>query len=190
LAVLLAGYGVTCALLGICAVLWYNAIYAGLKRVTAFAALPGAVVGAIPPVIGWVAGGGDVISKEAMALAFFFFIWQVPHFWILLLGYAEDYAKAGLPSLLEVFTREQMARMTFVWIAAATAASFLIPFFGAMDSLYVAAALIVAGFWLVGWVWKHVSGGWGEADFHALFRSLNAYALLVIVLISLNSFWL
>ena len=87
------------ALLGLITVVWYNGIYTPLKRVTAFAAIPGGVVGAIPPVIGWVSGGGDPTDARIIVVAFFFFVWQVPHFWLLLMRIGGDYERAGLPSL-------------------------------------------------------------------------------------------
>ena len=59
----------------------YNGVYTPLKRVSAFAAIPGGVVGSLPPVIGWAAGGGSVTDARILAVAFFFFVWQVPHFW-------------------------------------------------------------------------------------------------------------
>jgi len=73
--------------LGILALIWYNGIYTPLKRKTAFAVIPGSLIGAIPPAVGWVAGGGNMLNPNLFLLLFFFFIWQVPHFWLLLLKY-------------------------------------------------------------------------------------------------------
>jgi protoheme IX farnesyltransferase len=69
------------SLLGAAALVWYNGFYTPLKKKTPFAVIPGALIGAIPPFLGWVVGGGDWRSPRILALAFFFFLWQVPHFW-------------------------------------------------------------------------------------------------------------
>ncbi len=73
------------AALGIFTLLWYNLVYTPLKRITAFAVLPGALIGAMPPLIGWTAAGGNPLDMEIMAVAFLLFVGQMPHYWLLLL---------------------------------------------------------------------------------------------------------
>jgi hypothetical protein len=91
-------------------VLWYNGVYTFLKRKSPFAAIPGAVIGAIPPAIGWICGKGALsFDPQILALSFFFFIWQVPHFWLLLLNFGRDYEKAGFPSLTRIFNSASSA---------------------------------------------------------------------------------
>lgn len=58
--------------LGLLALIWYNGIYTPMKRKTAFAVVPGSVIGAIPPVVGWVAGGGELFTLQTLLMAFFF----------------------------------------------------------------------------------------------------------------------
>ncbi|MDO8896327.1 MAG: protoheme IX farnesyltransferase, partial [Bacteroidales bacterium] len=100
--------------LGLLALIWYNGIYTPMKRKTAFAVIPGSVIGAIPPVVGWVAGGGELFSSQALILAFFFFIWQVPHFWLLMLKYGDEYVKAGYPSITQLYDEKQIRYITFI----------------------------------------------------------------------------
>ncbi len=126
---LLAGSGAA-AVLGALAVIWYNGVYTPLKRRTPFAAVPGAFVGAVPPAIGWVSAGGFLLDPRLGVLCLFFFLWQVPHFWLLLRHTSADCQRAGLPSLDRVLSPPQARRVTFIWLTAAAAASLLLPLWG------------------------------------------------------------
>lgn len=138
-------YGPVPALLGVAAAVVYNAIYTPLKRVTPFAALPGALVGALPPAAGWAAAGGYLADPTIHEIAFFFFLWQMPHFWLLLLHYEKDYVAAGLPSLFDRFDRRQIAQLTFVWIAAVAVASVMMPLFSLFHSALPRYLVAVGG---------------------------------------------
>jgi len=187
--IVLAGAGVTAAVLGLVAVGWYNGVYTPLKRVTAFAAVPGGVVGAIPPVIGWVAGGGAVLDPRIASVAFFFFMWQVPHFWLLLLfSCGRDYEKAGLPSLTRTFSMAQISRVTFMWILGTVTASVLIPLFGLVEEPWVVAGFFVAGAWLVWRSTRILRARDGAIGFRQAFGNVNAYAVWVVCLLSLGGF--
>jgi len=107
----------------------YNFIYTPLKKVTAFAVVPGSVIGALPPVIGWVAAGGVMFDPKVLIVAAFFFIGQIPHFWLLLLLFGDQYKLAGLPSLNQVFTEIQIKRVTYTWTLTTIAAALLVLFY-------------------------------------------------------------
>lgn len=106
----------------------YNGIYTPLKKVTAFAVVPGSLVGALPPYIGWFAGGGQWNDPQIMWVALFFFIGQIPHFWLLLLMFGKEYELAGFPSLNAVFTDNQIKRLSFTWILATVATAVVVAF--------------------------------------------------------------
>lgn len=125
--IIYSGSGVVPAVLGLLNFFWYNGIYTPLKQRTAFAVVPGGVVGSLPPLIGYTAAGGEVMSPAAIGLAFFFFMGQVPHFWLLLLRFGHEYEMAGLKSLTTRFSCLQIRRMTFVWVAATAVSAFLLP---------------------------------------------------------------
>lgn len=172
--------------LGVLALFWYNGLYTFLKRKTAFAVIPGAFVGAIPPLLGWVHGGGHPFDSQILAVAFFFFIWQIPHFWLLLLNFEKDYERAGFPSLTRIFTPAQLRRITFTWVFATAVACLMIPLFGLVNFFAVQVSFLIAGIWLV---WKALlllRTHHSEFSLRLTFNSINAYALLVMLLFTLD----
>ena len=178
--------------LGGFAIFWYNGVYTPLKKKTAFAVIPGALVGAIPPVIGWISGSGRFfLAPEIIAIAFFFFMWQVPHFCLLLLTSGKDYERGGFPSLTRVFTAAQLGRMTFVWISATVAASMIMPLFGVATFHPIFGGLLVGGFWLI---WKAsglvTAGNQKSATYRLTFNLINRYVLFVMSLFVIDRLFL
>jgi protoheme IX farnesyltransferase len=172
--------------LGTFGILWYNGVYTPLKRRTAFASIPGALIGAVPPLLGWVSGGGDLFDPQILAVAFFFFIWQVPHFWLLFLEFGEDYERAGFPSLTRIFSPAQLRRIISTWIFATGVTCLVIPLFGIVGSRAVQMGFFLAGFWLV---WKGVRllrSSLPEFSFHFIFKAINSHALVVMILLALD----
>lgn len=108
---------------------FYNGVYTPLKKVTAFAVIPGSMVGALPPMIGWAGAGGYPFSEVILLVATFFFIGQIPHFWLLLLMFGEQYEHARLPSLNQIFDSTQIKRVTYAWVITTVASAFLVIFF-------------------------------------------------------------
>jgi heme o synthase len=173
-------------LLGAAAVCWYNVLYTGLKRVSAFAVVPGALVGAIPPAMGWAAGGGRMTDPSLAALVFFFFMWQVPHFWLHLLTYGREYAAAGLPSLTDVFRTDQLERLTFQWLSATAVSALFLGLSGLLQSPFAKAGLAAISLWLVSsGVYLMVRR---EASPVRLFRQTNYFMLAVMSLSLLDRF--
>ena len=72
----------------------YLFLYTPLKRKTSLCTLIGAVPGALPPVVGWVAARGT-LTGEAWVLFAILFLWQLPHSLAIAYIYREDYANAG-----------------------------------------------------------------------------------------------
>jgi len=141
--VLYFGPGLLTLLVGISTFVWYNLIYTPLKKVTAFAAVPGSMVGALPPLAGWVAGGGSLTDPRALALGFFFFMGQIPHFWLLLLKLGKQYESAKLPSLTQLLSDEQIKRLTFVWITATAVSALAMPLYKIQDKIWSISLIIL-----------------------------------------------
>ena len=119
-----------------------------LKPLTPQNIVIGGASGAMPPVLGWAAMRGEV-GIEAMILFLIIFLWTPPHFWALALYRAEDYRRSGLPMLPIThgpeYTRLQVLLYTLVLFAA-----LLLPFaFGMSGWLYLAAAVVLGGMFVV-----------------------------------------
>lgn len=84
--------------LSVVSMLLYSFVYTPLKRVGPVAVFVGAIPGALPPLLGWVAATG-AISYEALIIFGIQFIWQFPHFWAIAWVADEDYKKAGFKLL-------------------------------------------------------------------------------------------
>lgn len=186
--VLYFGTNLLATLLGVFALVWYNGVYTPLKRKTAFAAVPGALIGAIPPMVGWVAGGGYMFDPQIVLMASFFFIWQVPHFWLLLLLSGDDYQRAGLPSLTRIFSTPQIARMTFIWILNTALAALIMIHVIEVQSVMIRIGILIM---TIGLAWlairilqpkKHL---WRLK--HA-FIGINIFALLVSLFLAIDKF--
>ena len=85
-------------LISMLSVLMYSFVYTPLKRVGPIAVFVGAIPGALPPLLGWVAATGH-ITYEALIIFGIQFIWQFPHFWAIAWLADEDYKKAGFKLL-------------------------------------------------------------------------------------------
>ncbi len=100
----------------ILAVFIYNGLYTPLKEKTVLAIIPGAVCGALPPYIGWLSGGGEAFSYPALLLFALFVLWQIPHFWLVLLNFKAEYAASSLPHFLQLFDEDTLKRLFITWL--------------------------------------------------------------------------
>ena len=187
-AILFVSDGLLAMQLGILALIWYNVIYTPMKKKTAFAVVPGAVIGAIPPLVGWVAAGGSLTDPRALFMAFFFFIWQVPHFWLLMLKYGEQYTKAGYPSITSIYSSRQIKNITFVWILATAISALMLPVFNVVESWMVMCGLLLSSAWLIGQFSRLLSVK--DLPFSPIryFMKINYFVLAVIIFLSLDRF--
>ncbi len=86
------------AVLGGLTLLFYLGIYTPSKRVSSMSTLVGAIPGAMPPLMGFVAAHGR-IAPQGLWLFALLFLWQIPHFLAIAWIYREDYARGGFPIL-------------------------------------------------------------------------------------------
>jgi protoheme IX farnesyltransferase len=133
----------------------YVFVYTPLKRKTTLNTLIGAVPGALPPVIGWVAVRGS-FDLEIGSLFVVLFLWQIPHFLAIAWIYRDDYRRAGL-YMLPVVDRDGdiSARQMVGYCLALLPASLMPLLLGRAGVLYLTGAVVLGvgflGFALAFW---------------------------------------
>lgn len=172
------------ALLGVLALFLYNGIYTPLKRKTAFAFIPGSLLGAIPPLAGFIAGGGVKINFEILLVSVFFLLWQVPHFYLLLLQHSDEYRSAGLPTILESFGESRVKKITFLWISALSVLALHISLLQSWRIIFFPLTLV----YLVYLLFQSSSLLKGTLVYPKLFRELNIFVLAISMMITVRGF--
>jgi heme o synthase len=122
----------------------YLILYTPMKRRSPAATLVGAVPGALPPLIGWVAAR-DGVSLGGAALFLIVFLWQIPHFMAIAWLYRDDYGKAGFPMLPVIEPDGRRTGRQAVAYAAALVPASLIPVFVGLSGYVYAAVALVLG---------------------------------------------
>lgn len=132
---------------GAFALFMYVLIYTPLKAVGPVAVFVGAIPGAIPALLGWVAATND-FDIEPGTLFAMQFLWQFAHFWAIAWIADEEYKKAGYV-LLPTGKRDTRAAIQIVIYTLFTIPVSLLPFFGITGSLTLSAMaaglILIAG---------------------------------------------
>ena len=177
-------FGVIPVLLGVLSVVLYNGIYTYLKKITAFASIPGAVAGALPPLMGYSAAGGRLTDPLAVWLLVFFYIWQIPHFWLLMGIHGDDYRRANFPSLQTRLADLGLGRVVFNWIIATACVALLFPMFGDVQHSFIVILLSGLAFgtgWLVWPLTRKTDHS--VAVFRRAFMVVNRFVLAFMILL-------
>ena len=126
----------------------YLFLYTPLKRKTSLCTLIGAVPGALPPVVGWVAARGS-LTGGAWVLFTILFFWQLPHSLAIAYIYREDYAKAGFRLLPVIHPDGASTRRQIVMNCVALLGIGLLPtLYNIAGSAYFFIALLAGAVFL------------------------------------------
>ena len=178
---LAATSSLTAILIGVFTVLWYNGVYTPLKRVSAFAVLPGALIGALPPLIGWTAAGGYLFDMKILAVALFLFIGQMPHYWLLLVKIGDEFKNAGMPVITTVFNIRQIRNISFIWIAATAVIVLTFPAYAIIQTKLIAYIMISLSVIFLFRMFRITYMGAIMNDWKRAFITVNLFYLMIIL---------
>jgi protoheme IX farnesyltransferase len=169
------------------AFIWYNAMYTPLKKKSALAVVPGAILGVIPPAIGWLTAGHTLMELEFIALALYFFIWQVPHFWLLVMLFHGDYKDGGYPTAMRLFGQASLQRLTFVWLVFTIQAGIFLVY---VYEVYTPTLFlsITVGIWAFVSSLELLNEKFELKNARSVFWKINAAFLAIVILLSIDEY--
>lgn len=139
------------AMFGAISIFCYVSLYTPLKTKTPLAVFIGAIPGAIPFMLGWVAATND-FSIEPGTLFMIQFFWQFPHFWAIGWFLFDDYKKGGF-FMLPTGKRDSITAKQIILYTVWTILCSLIPVFGKTGSLHITVVsgvfVFILGLWML-----------------------------------------
>jgi protoheme IX farnesyltransferase len=138
---LLGQLNLTAGYLSVFSILLYAFAYTPLKRKSPIAVFVGAIPGALPPLIGYVAAH-EKIDVIALILFGIQFVWQFPHFWAIAWVLDDDYKLAGFRLLPSGKRNLTSAVVTFIFTLMLVPVSLLPTFYG-YGGYYVGAVSLI-----------------------------------------------
>ncbi|HRE39835.1 MAG TPA: protoheme IX farnesyltransferase [Ignavibacteria bacterium] len=172
--------------IGLLTLVWYNYIYTPLKRISTLAIIPGSIVGALPPLAGWAAAGGDIFNVNIEILFAYFFLWQIPHFWLLLLIYNNDYKNAGFPVLTDKIKNYSLKILISLGAVITAGIPILLIFTGFINYILSSVLIVISGIAMSVYFLKFVNKDLNSKLFLNSFVLINIYNLLIISILSID----
>lgn len=179
--------GLNPLILGLLNVFIYNLIYTPLKTRSWLAIIPGAIVGGVPPLIGWSSAGYDLFHPNAIFLFVFMCLWQVPHFWLLMIKYGEEYEKAGFSSISKILNEGQIKIVVFCWAVFTSFYLMFFPLFGFNLQPVLLWALILTNLFFIRLFYRFLFQIKSSRTIQNAFILINTYALVVFLVLIINA---
>jgi len=166
----------------IAVIVLYNGLYTKTKKHSVYAAVYGAVLGIIPPLIGWIAGGGEVTDIRFLAIALFYLVWQIPHFWLLILKYYKQYESAGFKTVATTFGVQRLERITFIWLLLTLICGLFTIMVFPMNSIIIALLITI----LFCYTFYSILTLRKTHNYIRVFIAINLYITLLMILLDIN----
>lgn len=175
------------SMLGSANIILYTLFYTPMKRISIVNTWIGSIVGAIPPLMGWVACTGDILMPAAWILPAILYMWQFPHFNALSWNLRPDYSRAGY-QMMAVTNPNLCRRTTVRHTIALMTLCYLAPILDLTHWWFVLASTPINAYFLyLAWKFNNHSD---SANSRRLFRfSLLHLPLLMVLILSSKKYW-
>ena len=170
----------------------YNLIYTYLKPITHWALILGSFLGVVSPTIGWlVANELDLHSLydlRFMYIFILFFVWQVPHFWLLMLMNGDDYKNANFVTLKDKIGLNGMMRTIAIWNIICVLNGVAVILASQVSNTLWIITLVISAYLFYSSVVLFITQEPKGKFFKIKFMELNTYILLIMIFLIINNF--
>ncbi len=173
-------------ILGLLNIVLYNLIYTPLKTKSWLAIVPGAIVGGVPPLIGWASAGLPIFHPNAIFLFTFVCLWQVPHFWLLMIKYGKEYEIAGFSTISKFLNDSQIRTVVFYWGILTSLFLMSFPLFGFDLKPALTGTLILLNIFFIRLFYRYLFRLPSTQPISKAFILINSYALVIFILLIIN----
>lgn len=174
-------------MLGILNLVLYNLIYTPLKTRSWLAIIPGALVGGVPPLIGWTSAGHYLFHPNAIFLFIFVCLWQVPHFWLLMIKYGKEYESAGFSTISTILSEIQIKKVVFLWGVTTSVFLMSFPLFGFNLKPFLIVSMVVTNLFFIRLFYRFLFQDRNPQTVSRAFILINSYAMAIFILLIVNS---
>ncbi len=175
------------AILGTVNIICYNAVYTPLKKKTGYAVLAGALTGSIPPMIGWTAAGGNLFEPVILFIALFIYLWQIPHFLLILQRFKDEYNTAGFPSFFKTSNEKWVKTIIFLWLLSSSISTLVFPLFHIITGIIGIGTLITLNGFIIIYFCRIIYRKNNNINFGSAFRSIYIYQALILSMLVIDS---
>jgi protoheme IX farnesyltransferase len=180
---LLAHYlNLLCGILGMIALFTYAFAYTPMKRITPFSVFIGAIPGAMPPLIGWVAATGQLGFGGWLLFTLQFF-WQFPHFWAIAWRLDDEYRRAGFRMLPAPDGKSRASAFQVVVYTVSLVPVGMMPWLFGFSGLLSAVVITVAGLVFTGFAVRLYQRCTDQAARRVMFMSILYLPVVMIALV-------
>lgn len=171
------------AVSGILAVFLYNGIYTHFKKHIFLSFFSGIMCGMLSPLIGWFSAGGLIPSVQVVYFMVLMGVWQVPHTWLILLRYRDDYSKAGISTVVDFFSEDKLRYILLLWVIFyASLILFAKLFFNNIPAL-LSILLIVNAVLIIAVFFTNLIIRKSDGVYNMLFHQFN-FSMMCVILIT------
>ncbi|MFN2335936.1 MAG: UbiA family prenyltransferase, partial [Bacteroidales bacterium] len=133
--------------------------------------------------IGYTAAGGGLTDTVIILFALFMFLWQMPHFWLLLVRYGGEYEKAGIKTIYGSMSSDQINRLIIVWITGSSLLLWILTGMFMPFEVPVAVLLLVLNIVFIAAFRRIINASDSEARPRNAFILINSFSLLIMLIL-------